>query len=1048
MPQKNNQGSIFSFAVSIFCAVSLINCGQTTPEPFKIAESKSLAIPDSHGPVEWSFSQPRGSFFFLSVSAIGTEHRSVLKSEEGHVLGTVQLPYLRSAPSFFCAEAPAVERVLLLNFNVLHSTMEAPVEIQVFHLPLHSRAERSRVNGLRSLCKGLQEVAGEDPALWAKNLQALQGAAKKLRDSGEMQLALWARYFHAYFEYFPLYHYESAIEQGNVIIAAAGKSGMRDLEMLAHQLVGQALLERDAGDSEELSREQLEQAHQAFDMAAAIAAESSNLFEQAWAYNSSGTAYHYQDKLAESYAQHDKALGMVMASNDEYLINLFGGNLALTYEKQGDIQRALATLQDIYQNLQKSGNQAELTHILNEQGRIYINLHLYPDAIRTLTEALELARGREMAEDTGRISMFLGKAYREIGQAGKSDYYLQDAIAYMERSNYGRGLRDAHGLLADNHRQRGEVEGMTFHRKKQSEYLSTDFDRAAWLADSARDAIKQGDFQLAIALLEQSQKLAVTTEMHYLAQLGRLQECVLILQGNSKSACDLNAAKSAFAAVSTLENPRFAFEGRRLWAELLDLQGNTSAAIVTTKSLIDDLEFYRLHLPGVLGSWYWDSRAGLFHFYMRLVLSARDSNEQVSESLLALQRLQNASLTAAGAQTELQDKPKRSQRIRQLINTLDGSSSEQDQIELSAEIDNLLLETSGHHQVSERTTKADDLRPLLAELAPNASLLAYYFAEDVIYAWTGTAKGLEQHILTRPDDIDELINATLVDLRVINPDRLDARLERLGEILIAPLKDHLSKRVYVLTSGKLSGLPLEALIVEGKRLLANHEIANLMSIEALANLEQHNKQTSLASAVFLAGNPRLEQDDLAHLAGAQTELNAIKSLFGEAMTTLVEQGALRLDAFSSPEFLGADIIHIATHAEINTRYPELSRIILSKTNGSDEPEILMPAHLRGKNINAGLVVLSACSITTREGFEFEAGLGFVTGFLQAGADSVVASLWPVADAGTKKLMLDFYQEISNGKSAMSALTIAKRESMNAARTGGVHDWAAFQIFLN
>ena len=98
-----------------------------------------------------------------------------------------------------------------------------------------------------------------------------------------------------------------------------------------------------------------------------------------------------------------------------------------------------------------------------------------------------------------------------------------------------------------------------------------------------------------------------------------------------------------------------------------------------------------------------------------------------------------------------------------------------------------------------------------------------------------------------------------------------------------------------------------------------------------------------------------------------------------------------------------------------------------------------------------LAVLSACDTSLGEG---KAGQGLASlqkALHQAGARSVVTSLWKVPDGATAELMLDFYRRIRiDGEPKGQALWAAKRR-MRDARDGdgrplySPRDWAAWVL---
>jgi CHAT domain-containing protein len=88
------------------------------------------------------------------------------------------------------------------------------------------------------------------------------------------------------------------------------------------------------------------------------------------------------------------------------------------------------------------------------------------------------------------------------------------------------------------------------------------------------------------------------------------------------------------------------------------------------------------------------------------------------------------------------------------------------------------------------------------------------------------------------------------------------------------------------------------------------------------------------------------------------------------------------------------------------------------------------------------VTLSACETALGSLANGDDMVGLTRGFLYAGASSIVASLWPIADRETTELMSAFYVDLkSMGKAE------ALRNAQLAARSRFPHPfyWAAFHI---
>jgi CHAT domain-containing protein len=94
-------------------------------------------------------------------------------------------------------------------------------------------------------------------------------------------------------------------------------------------------------------------------------------------------------------------------------------------------------------------------------------------------------------------------------------------------------------------------------------------------------------------------------------------------------------------------------------------------------------------------------------------------------------------------------------------------------------------------------------------------------------------------------------------------------------------------------------------------------------------------------------------------------------------------------------------------------------------------------------ISAELVTLSGCGTGLNALIGGDELLGLVRGWLYAGAQSVLVSLWDVHDRSTAQLMADFYE----GLRTTDNRAVALRGAMLAARDRDPHPyyWAPFVL---
>jgi CHAT domain-containing protein len=142
------------------------------------------------------------------------------------------------------------------------------------------------------------------------------------------------------------------------------------------------------------------------------------------------------------------------------------------------------------------------------------------------------------------------------------------------------------------------------------------------------------------------------------------------------------------------------------------------------------------------------------------------------------------------------------------------------------------------------------------------------------------------------------------------------------------------------------------------------------------------------------------------------------------------------------------IVHFATHGLINSEHPELSGLVLSLVdeNGKPQDGFLRTHEIFNLQLPADLVVLSACQTALGKEIKGEGLVGLTRGFMYAGAERVVASLWQVDDQATSRLMRHFYRGmLKEGLRPAAALRAAQIEMSRSSRWSAPYYWAGFVI---
>lgn len=140
------------------------------------------------------------------------------------------------------------------------------------------------------------------------------------------------------------------------------------------------------------------------------------------------------------------------------------------------------------------------------------------------------------------------------------------------------------------------------------------------------------------------------------------------------------------------------------------------------------------------------------------------------------------------------------------------------------------------------------------------------------------------------------------------------------------------------------------------------------------------------------------------------------------------------------------IIHLAMHGVLNNDYPILSSLVFSEDSSEVEDNFLRAYEIAQLDLNADLVVLSACETGYGKFQQGEGVMSLAHSFAYAGASSVLMSLWQVNDHSTSEIMKEYYVHLAKAYNKDIALQHAKLHYIDHnPKTVLAHPafWAAF-----
>jgi CHAT domain-containing protein len=275
-------------------------------------------------------------------------------------------------------------------------------------------------------------------------------------------------------------------------------------------------------------------------------------------------------------------------------------------------------------------------------------------------------------------------------------------------------------------------------------------------------------------------------------------------------------------------------------------------------------------------------------------------------------------------------------------------------------------------------------------------------------------------------------------------------LARLHRDLIAPARDsgllRGVRRLVIVPHRELTYLPFAALLdgERGRYLVEDYTLLGVPNAAALPVLRARERtpgEPGGAPARIFAPFPD-------ELPGTRAELEAIEN----ALPGAVGRTGGRASENAVREALaGGEIIHLASHAVLNSAAPMFSRVeIAPQSDAGPETDGRLEVHeILGLLVRSPLVFLSGCDtgVGSAGSSRYDAGEDYVMlaqAFLFAGADNVLATLWHVEDRSAADFAAAFYEELRSSDPEVALARAQRRLLADPAYSSPFH-WAAYRV---
>jgi len=722
----------------------------------------------------------------------------------------------------------------------------------------------------------------------------------------------------------------------------------------------------------------------------------------------------YSDKKEYKKAEklHLKAKGVIKKSigvaNRSYIANL--GNLAGVYADFKQYDKSVSLMKEVAQIYKKvlGANSQKYAAALNNLGYTYNNIGDYKKAEEILLQSLAIVQKSNSEIVNLMVYQNLSVAYRETAQFDQAFQILTDAFSLLVEADAFAGIDDIDKL--QNYTYISQTDALPLLRA-----LSKVYDKKYTIGGDKEDLKKS--YQVA--------KIAIDLNAKILNEFNTDEDKLTALETTNE------LATAVITKSYTLQEDS---EKRNGFVEQAFLSAEQNRSVLLTSAIKSN-------------------RA----------LSLGDLPDSVAIKELKLQK------KASQLQTALIQAPTKNEK--------DSLKSEEK--ELNIEINHFkqfILDKYPKYHALKYQKNSLSIEAIQEQLDNESLLLEFFVADDQIFVFgIAASTTFLENVAIDKETLNQHVDSfrkALTNYNYILEDEQAAYTQFTKEaywfyrtFLAKSLKKVKAKKLIIIPDNVLGYIPFEAVLTKKARqnddykslayllndYTINYNYSATLWKDNLQSASQSNNRQLLAMAATYnqkAGLSKLRdratvnrRKKLLPIPATKDEINKLaedykgRFLHAEAAN----------EGFFKQNAKDYSVIHLAMHGLVNQHQPMLSSLAFTEDLDSLEDNFLEAHEIAHLNLNADLLVLSACETGYGKFQQGEGVLSLARSFMYAGVPSLIMSLWQVNDYATAMVMELFYANLARGLHKDEALRQAKLQYIDKAEGASVHPafWSAF-----
>ncbi len=729
-------------------------------------------------------------------------------------------------------------------------------------------------------------------------------------------------------------------------------------------------------------------------------------FQLAMSLKNQFAAYNYLGFIDKAEKILFKSLELKKKIGNNDLISIDYRSLGGFYKQKGDYDKALKYYSLYLDLIKDTGNITKILPANDNIGTVYFALGEYEKALSYFNYSQRLRKEYVFHNPSALVN--IAQTYQKLREFDLARTFYNDALVMFERYKEPLRIIDVYLKRADLELEVQNYNAALLYSKKAVE-LSADTESKQLQAQSLSTLAKVystlEQYDLALSFSKKAYSKASLFKGY------KLNEYLVNLSRSYYSMGSDSAFYYAEKAFTEIERIRNNIYGDNLQTSLfrdfarfynevgywyLSKRDNPEKAFTLiekgkSRVLLDNLSLSSSQLAAIVDE--------------STLLAIKQKERAIDQLYRELESLQDSALIAI---------------LKQQINTVE--------FDYQTTINQVRLDHKELKQLEIPTTVS--LNELTRLCDSKTAIIEYAFSGRTLIAFWITNKGYSYHLIEFDSThASGIINKQVEEFKtaieqVADKNKLAELSKPIYDNLLAPFLEknaHINQILIVPDQG-IALLPFDALIKDDKYLIENFNFKYLPSATVNNYIKNPHRETSqdllaLAASGFEPSNNLStlnRRGALSSLPASLLEVDSISVHFNSKV--LLNEGVIYEEDFKRLDLSSFKYIHFASHALVNEENPLQSGLLLASSNTTEnslgEDGYLNSMEISSLNLNADMVVLSACNTGFGKVIAGEGLLGLQRSFLKAGASSVLVSLWSIYDRSTAELMGNFYANLN------------------------------------